>query len=619
MTILNTNPVVLDSRGEASIWGTGDYRQVVRDADGNLIWDRVTSDVSAAVDAVEQELQDYILNHGFQVVNSVAAVQALDVSKYHNAYATGYYEDHPGIGGGTYVYDPDSAATPNGGTVLPAAGGTGRWILQTTFARASQFGVVGDGTDETNRVQAFFDYLVQAKRGHLDVTATVSHVEIADANGLYLESSGSLTGLTTGSYESVLSLINPVDVTINGRLPVSAAYNAGYECAVAVYTDNGTQAAKLNLQNVVPVGAMLAWKIGRPSETNALISEIIIGMGAYSFGTTSFLEAYGTQTVVNVVAGQNISDLGSNPPGWVNNNRIGIRAVGAQVNVLGGELLLADVTTGIGVSIEPINDPVNGALYGTVKLNGVEVEVASQLCVFRNPSGVGNVVAGRGGFFMTGCAGVHTQNITPWIESTDGTFTGEIRIDKSNKFFCTTSRTVATIACAGNVNVYVDDGVFGTGFVQGLSGIVGGIVHFGKRRIIEVRNTNNQVFPNSTQTTVKWTQYISTIDTARFVACYDATTGKIKVPAGGLKDIEICAMVFFASFTANTVPVDIYVNGQQRARFVTTNYQWYGGGFMPIGDLVEGDEIEVRLTQTSGNSATETGGALTKIVVNAWN
>ena len=42
-TILNTNPVVLDSSGEAVIYGSGIYRQVIYDADGNLIWDQLTA------------------------------------------------------------------------------------------------------------------------------------------------------------------------------------------------------------------------------------------------------------------------------------------------------------------------------------------------------------------------------------------------------------------------------------------------------------------------------------------------------------------------------------------------------------------------------------------------
>src|ERR1700743_2337405 len=45
-TILNTNPIVLDDRGQALIYGSGQYRQVLRDADANLIWDQLTSDYS---------------------------------------------------------------------------------------------------------------------------------------------------------------------------------------------------------------------------------------------------------------------------------------------------------------------------------------------------------------------------------------------------------------------------------------------------------------------------------------------------------------------------------------------------------------------------------------------
>lgn len=40
---LNTNPIVLDSAGRALIWGSGAYRQVVKDRYGNLQWDQDTS------------------------------------------------------------------------------------------------------------------------------------------------------------------------------------------------------------------------------------------------------------------------------------------------------------------------------------------------------------------------------------------------------------------------------------------------------------------------------------------------------------------------------------------------------------------------------------------------
>jgi microcystin-dependent protein len=47
-TVLNTNPVVLDSAGRATIFGSGAYCQVLKDANGNTIWTKYTSDTSSA-------------------------------------------------------------------------------------------------------------------------------------------------------------------------------------------------------------------------------------------------------------------------------------------------------------------------------------------------------------------------------------------------------------------------------------------------------------------------------------------------------------------------------------------------------------------------------------------
>lgn len=47
-TILNTNPVVLSAAGRATIFGTGAYCQVLKDASNNTIWTKYTSDTSSA-------------------------------------------------------------------------------------------------------------------------------------------------------------------------------------------------------------------------------------------------------------------------------------------------------------------------------------------------------------------------------------------------------------------------------------------------------------------------------------------------------------------------------------------------------------------------------------------
>jgi len=42
-TTPNTNPVTLDAAGRALLWGTGNYRQIVKDKNSNIIWDVTTS------------------------------------------------------------------------------------------------------------------------------------------------------------------------------------------------------------------------------------------------------------------------------------------------------------------------------------------------------------------------------------------------------------------------------------------------------------------------------------------------------------------------------------------------------------------------------------------------
>lgn len=46
-TILNTNPIELSAGGTAIIYGSGIYRQVVKDIDGNLIFDEITADTAS--------------------------------------------------------------------------------------------------------------------------------------------------------------------------------------------------------------------------------------------------------------------------------------------------------------------------------------------------------------------------------------------------------------------------------------------------------------------------------------------------------------------------------------------------------------------------------------------
>lgn len=47
-SVLNTNPVILDSAGRATIFGSGGYCQVLKDSNDNTVWSKYTSDTSSA-------------------------------------------------------------------------------------------------------------------------------------------------------------------------------------------------------------------------------------------------------------------------------------------------------------------------------------------------------------------------------------------------------------------------------------------------------------------------------------------------------------------------------------------------------------------------------------------
>ena len=169
-TIQNTNPITLDSRGQAIIWGTGTYRQIVKDASGVTIWDQVVDTPAGAASLSNTTgaggtaligfdngtLAQFFLSKNNRVVDSIAALRALSKATYTRAFVTGYYAAGDG-GGGAYWYDPsDTTSADNGGTIIVASDG-GRWKLENVANGLSvrQFGAKGDGvTDDTAAIQA---------------------------------------------------------------------------------------------------------------------------------------------------------------------------------------------------------------------------------------------------------------------------------------------------------------------------------------------------------------------------------------------------------------------------------------------------------------------------------
>lgn len=59
-TALQTNPIVLDAAGRCLMYGAGDYRLVLKDSAGNLIWDQETSAIDKSTLVTMTEVNDAV-------------------------------------------------------------------------------------------------------------------------------------------------------------------------------------------------------------------------------------------------------------------------------------------------------------------------------------------------------------------------------------------------------------------------------------------------------------------------------------------------------------------------------------------------------------------------------
>lgn len=141
----NTNPIILNSRGEANVWLDPmlTYKFILQDSSGNQIW---------AVDNIPG-------SGNFGSVSNIATLRTITgvgIANNQTIILDGYYSSGDG-GGGPFFWNSSSTATDDGGTIIQPTGiPTGRWIRIYDGLRASVkwFGAKGDGvTDDTTSIQ----------------------------------------------------------------------------------------------------------------------------------------------------------------------------------------------------------------------------------------------------------------------------------------------------------------------------------------------------------------------------------------------------------------------------------------------------------------------------------
>jgi hypothetical protein len=175
-TVLNPNPIVLDSAGRALIYGDGAYRTILRDAVGNLIWDQpsftyVSSAMVPVVGAVDlatarqaMGVTDAINAEATLRANADAAetarAEAAEATLQHNIDTIALTPGPPGPSGtpgapGTNIVQAGSAQTDASGAAtitfatpfaacdgVVACAQSGRWWASVTSYNDASFTVV---------------------------------------------------------------------------------------------------------------------------------------------------------------------------------------------------------------------------------------------------------------------------------------------------------------------------------------------------------------------------------------------------------------------------------------------------------------------------------------------
>lgn len=212
----NTNPIILDASGEALIFGQGAYRQIVKDALGNQIWDQVTVDsafgvistaMAPVVAAATTTIALALLGGALPFANIAALRAYAGATAPPVVYVEGYYaQSDDGEGAFTYV-STDTTSVDNGGTIIVDASSR-RWYRETSGAPVNLkwFGAKGDGaTDDSAAIAKWL-----AIRGALTASA-----------GTYVMATAQTLGLAT-TIECM-----PGTVTFKGTTPSMQMFTFG--------------------------------------------------------------------------------------------------------------------------------------------------------------------------------------------------------------------------------------------------------------------------------------------------------------------------------------------------------------------------------------------------------
>lgn len=204
-TILNQNPVPLDSAGRCVMFGVGDYRQVLTDANSGEIWDRVVSGLLPA-SAISDAMAPVVAASSLSQARTLMGIDSQLNSAISNIQLLTGPTGPQGAQGVTGPTGPAGATGPQGN---PGAAGLSGFVqsgITTTQTIMPTGGIILSGFFAINFVTPFSTALTWFQAGNPPVTdglgtlagsVQVQYASTSAVNGFAFDGDGS--GLPDGT------------------------------------------------------------------------------------------------------------------------------------------------------------------------------------------------------------------------------------------------------------------------------------------------------------------------------------------------------------------------------------------------------------------------------------